>query len=92
MPSTNSARTVATISRASVPWRIVNDAERYRRIFALEEAGAWAASDREIAVLKDRLLMGNVLAIRYLGKSYRTTYPELAAWLAHLKAAAEAQG
>src|SRR5579863_7393947 len=46
------------------------DTARYQHIFALEERGAWAESDREIARLDDRLLLGHVLAARYLSKTY----------------------
>ena len=55
---------------------------RYQRIFALQERGAWAEADREIARLEDGLLLGHVLAARYLNKSYRVSYAELASWLA----------
>lgn len=57
------------------------DAERYRRIFALQETGSWAAADGEIAALSDRLLLGHVLAQRYLNHRYRSGYAELARWL-----------
>jgi soluble lytic murein transglycosylase-like protein len=54
---------------------------RYQRIFALEERGAWRDADREIARLQDPLLLGPVLAERYLSRSYHSSYAELAAWL-----------
>ena len=57
------------------------DAARYRAVFALEKAGRWAETEREIAQLKDRLLIGAVEALRYLHKGYRAGYGELAAWL-----------
>ena len=57
------------------------DQSRYQRIFALEASDAWAEADAEIARLQDKLLIGHVLAARYLGKSYRTSYPELVHWL-----------
>ncbi len=57
------------------------DQSRYQRIFALEASDAWAEADAEIARLQDKLLIGHVLAARYLGKSYRTSYPELVLWL-----------
>src|SRR5665213_462024 len=57
------------------------DAERYRLIFLLEGSGQWEAADREINGLKDRLLLGHVLALRYLHPRYRATYDELAHWL-----------
>ncbi|MDE2229018.1 MAG: lytic transglycosylase domain-containing protein [Alphaproteobacteria bacterium] len=57
------------------------DAERYRLIELLQRTGQWRAADREIGLLKDRLLLGHILAQRYLHPRYRTTYDELAAWL-----------
>ncbi|MGH7089126.1 MAG: lytic transglycosylase domain-containing protein, partial [Stellaceae bacterium] len=54
---------------------------RYERIFALQERGAWHAADAEIAGLEDRLLLGEVLAQRYLGKTYHAGYGELVRWL-----------
>jgi len=59
------------------------DAERYRTIFALQEKGAWAKADRKIKKLLDRVLMGHVLAQRYLHPTkYRSKYKELKTWLA----------
>lgn len=57
------------------------DAARYRRIFALQEAGEWTAADREIAGLGDRRLMGEVLSQRYLHPDRRAGYDELLEWL-----------
>src|SRR5512135_1842754 len=55
------------------------EAARYQRIFALQEQHAWNEADREIAKLNDQLLLGHVLAERYLGSPYRASYRELAA-------------
>ena len=58
------------------------DVERYRRIFDLQEDGKWREADRLIKELDDRLLMGHVLAQRYLHPTkYRSRYKELKAWL-----------
>lgn len=58
------------------------DAARYVKIFALQEAGEWPAADHEIGKLTDRRLMGHVLAQRYLHPTlYRSRFDELAAWL-----------
>lgn len=58
------------------------DAERYREIFALQEVGDWAGADRLIAGLDDPLLLGHVLAQRYLHPTlYISRYPELSSWL-----------
>ncbi|MHA1108550.1 MAG: lytic transglycosylase domain-containing protein [Alphaproteobacteria bacterium] len=58
------------------------DVERYRRIFALQKDGNWRRADREIKQLGDRLLMGHVMAQRYLHpRKYRSRYRELSAWL-----------
>ncbi|MFQ5983996.1 MAG: lytic transglycosylase domain-containing protein [Alphaproteobacteria bacterium] len=58
------------------------DVDRYRKIFALQEDGRWHAADHEIDKLSNRLLIGHVLAQRYLHPTkYRSTFRELAAWL-----------
>jgi soluble lytic murein transglycosylase len=59
------------------------DVNRYWRVFALQGAGHWAEADRLIAKLNDNLLVGHVLAQRYLHPTaYRSRYNELKAWLA----------
>jgi soluble lytic murein transglycosylase-like protein len=57
------------------------DADRYRRIFDLQDAAHFHDADAEIAQLGDRLLMGHVLAQRYLHPSYASRFDELAQWL-----------
>jgi soluble lytic murein transglycosylase-like protein len=60
------------------------DALRYGEIFRLQEKGAWTAADRRIRKLNDRLLMGHVLAQRYLHPThYRSRFSELSTWLTH---------
>ena len=59
------------------------DVERYRRIFEVQEAGDWKEADRLIAKLSDKVLMGHVMAQRYLHpRKYRSTYKELKGWMA----------
>jgi soluble lytic murein transglycosylase-like protein len=59
------------------------DAQRYRAIFAYQERGEWSAADAEIQRLDSKLLLGHVLAQRYLDKRYRrVAYAELREWLA----------
>jgi len=54
----------------------------YRRIFALQVTGQWRHADRLIAGLEDKLLLGHVLAQRYLHPTrYRSRFGELATWL-----------
>ncbi|HMR32956.1 MAG TPA: lytic transglycosylase domain-containing protein [Geminicoccaceae bacterium] len=58
------------------------DVSQYRMIFALQEKGRFDQADRLIGHLRSRLLMGHVLAQRYLHPTaYTSSYPELAAWL-----------
>jgi soluble lytic murein transglycosylase-like protein len=58
------------------------DTRRYRLIFALQEDGAWAEADREIATLEDDVLMGHVLFQRYMHPTaYRSKYLELYEWM-----------
>src|ERR1700730_6896207 len=59
----------------------IEDIQRYHWIFKVQESGNWAAADYEMKLLKDRLLVGHVLAQRYLGRTYKATYRELADWL-----------
>jgi len=59
------------------------DVTRYRRIFALGERGSWKAVDALIAELDDRVLVGHVMAQRYLHpNAYRSRFKELKGWLA----------
>src|SRR5262245_41013022 len=67
---------------SELPTRLTNaDAALYRTIFSLQERADWATADQEIKKLKDRVLLGHVLAQRYLHPQYRSAYPELSAWL-----------
>ena len=59
------------------------DAERYRLIEVQQRTAQWQAANREVGLLKDRLLLGHVLAQRYLHPRYHATYVELATWLDH---------
>ncbi|MFQ5766086.1 MAG: lytic transglycosylase domain-containing protein, partial [Rhodospirillales bacterium] len=59
------------------------DVERYRRIFDVQEDGDWKTADRLIDELDGRLLMGHVLAQRYLHPTkWRSSYKDLKAWMA----------
>jgi soluble lytic murein transglycosylase-like protein len=57
------------------------DVKRYREIFALQAKDRWREADRLVAKLANRLLLGHVLAHRYLKKGYAPTYAELRSWL-----------
>jgi len=60
-----------------------DDVLRYRRIFDVQEVGDWKTADRLIAKLDDRILMGHVMAQRYLHPTkYRSKYKELKDWMA----------
>lgn len=54
----------------------------YRDIFRLQAAGSLGEADKLIERLKDRSLMGHVLAQRYLQTSYKVSFRELKDWLA----------
>ena len=61
-----------------------DDAALYRLIFELQSNGRWADADRLVGRLDNRLLMGHVLAQRFLHPTaYRSSYPELRSWLEH---------
>ncbi len=58
------------------------DADRYRRIFSLQEQGRWDAADALIKALDDDLLLGHVLFQRYMHPTaYHSKFPELQSWL-----------
>lgn len=58
------------------------DAGLYSRVFALQESGSMIAAQKLIGDLDNGILLGHVLAQRYLHpKGYRAEYAELADWL-----------
>ncbi|MGF1640860.1 MAG: lytic transglycosylase domain-containing protein [Rhodospirillales bacterium] len=67
-----------------LPRVLSNDDEAlYRRIFASSKRGQWREIDGLSDQLTDRLLLGHVLAERYLHPTaYRSRYGELKAWMA----------
>ena len=69
--------------RAGVPLVLSpEDAARYRRIFALQEQGDWAAAENEIARLQDRVLLGHVRYQKLMHPTeYRSSFADLAGWL-----------
>jgi len=58
------------------------DLETYRLISELQEQGDWKAADKAIARLENPVLMGHVMAQRYLHpRKYRSKYKELKDWM-----------
>lgn len=58
------------------------DEQLYEQIFSVQEQGRWDDADRLISRLSDDVLMGHVMAQRYLHPTaYRSRYKELRAWL-----------
>jgi len=55
----------------------------YRDIFRHQAAGSLDEADALIAKLKDKSLMGHVLAQRYLQTSYKVKFSELKDWMAN---------
>ncbi len=74
----------ATLYSSSPALTVISeaDAARYRYIFNAQKGGDWRAANTKIAQLEDKLLLGEVLAQRYLSESYTANYKELHAWLA----------
>ncbi len=59
-----------------------SDVSRYRVIFRVQEDGDWRLADQIIRSLENPILMGHVLAQRYLHpRKYRSKYTELKAWM-----------
>lgn len=59
-----------------------SDVARYRVIFQLQENADFKGADDIVAKLRDRALMGHVLAHRFLHPQYKVSYDELKDWLA----------
>lgn len=57
------------------------DATAYRKIFSLQQKADWTAADQEITKLKERRLVGHVMAQRYLHPQFKAAPADLAAWL-----------
>jgi soluble lytic murein transglycosylase len=77
------ARRIVENQDVTVP-RVLSevDAEKYRKIFALQEEGQWSRASRIIDGLRDKLLLGHVEAQKYLHPTkYRSRYPELLRWM-----------
>ncbi|MGE3302863.1 MAG: transglycosylase SLT domain-containing protein [Hyphomonadaceae bacterium] len=58
------------------------DETAYRAAFDATDARDWAAADAALAQTHDGVLVGAVLARRYLSGAYRPDYGDLADWLA----------
>jgi soluble lytic murein transglycosylase len=60
-----------------------SDTALYTQIFSLQESGQWRKADSLIKQLGNPILLGHVLAQRYLHPTkYRSKYKELKEWLA----------
>lgn len=59
------------------------DADRYREIFRIQKDGGWRRANQLIGELEDPVLLGHVLAQRFLHPTkYRSRYKELKDWMA----------
>ena len=58
-----------------------SDAALVRQAFAFQACGDLAGADRDIDRLQNDLLVGSLLAERYLGRFHRATAAELTGWL-----------
>ncbi len=69
-----------------------SEAALVRRIFSLQAAGSLAEAQRDTLNLQNDLLLGTILADRFLRGSYRPAPTELTAWLTHYGDQPEAGG
>ena len=59
-----------------------DDSSRYTRIFELQKNGHWRKSQKIIQQLSNKILLGHVLAQKFLHPTkYRSKYPELLLWM-----------
>ncbi len=56
------------------------DLASYQKAFDLDARGQWAAADHEIARIHNQLLVGHLLARRYLSSGYKAKPEELKTW------------
>ncbi len=78
-----SARDDLPTLAADIPINLSSaDQTRYRQAFARQEAGDFAAADRDLAKIENKALAGWLLYQRFMHVDYRAGYAELAAWLA----------
>ncbi len=57
------------------------DSQRYQAIFDAQDRGDFKRASAEIDALENRILLGHVLAQRYLHNAYKSQYEQLAQWL-----------
>lgn len=72
--------------------RFLSEADEtiYQQIFALESKQQWKTSDTLASRLSNPLLLGHLLAERYLSPDYDSSSDELLAWLRHYPALPQA--
>ena len=73
----------ARLARQTALPQILSDADlaTYRQAFEHQKLGQWPAADHDIGHLDNVLLVGNLLAARYLSPGYRASGEELAGWM-----------
>jgi soluble lytic murein transglycosylase-like protein len=59
-----------------------SDLTIYRQAFDHQRLSQWSAADRDISHLDNTILVGHLLASRYLTPGYRASGEELAGWMA----------
>lgn len=62
---------------------VLSEADRlkYKAIFALQDQGKWKEAIELSHKLDDKILLGHVLAERYLSRDYHSNYDDLAEWV-----------
>lgn len=58
-----------------------SDKELYKQIFSAQKSAEWALADESISKLSNKILLGDVLAERYLHRHYDTSSSEIIFWL-----------
>jgi soluble lytic murein transglycosylase-like protein len=67
-----------------------SDQELYHKIFYAQKAADWDMADKYISRLSNKVLLGNVLAERYLHPHYNTSLKEITSWLKNYAGQAQA--
>lgn len=82
-PLSQSAQAATDLGAVQTPSVLSDaDAATYRKLFQVQQSGQWKRADALIKTLSDKLLLGHVMAQRYLHPTkYRSRYKELKGWM-----------
>lgn len=79
--TTQKTNNIKTKFFSSSPFLSESDKVLYKKIFAFQKSANWQEADKAISELESDVLLGDVLAERYLHRHYDTEKSEIEIWL-----------